>query len=654
MNFLSKHKDGLVLAIILLLAAVLRFWGYADWSLSNDELSAITRLEFNSFGELVANGVRPDFHPAGVQVFLYYWTAIFGNEVWAVRLPFVLCGIASVWYVYLIAKRWFNINVAQLAALTLACLSYPILYSQLARPYSPGLLFSLGLVWHWTRFLFDKDTRKINIGGIVFYMAACMYTHYFSFFFAAMVGATGLLFLRKENYRAYLSACAAAVLLFMPHLGITLEQFWLGPPESDYLRHYLYYAFNESVLFIIVFVALFIISILTNVNNIRRNKFRLICLAWFFIPFVFGYYYSIYRNPILQYSVLLFSFPFLVIYTHSFYCDQRTKFRYVLLTVFGAGILFSAVYEQHFFKQKPFSEFKDLAMKKLEWQEKLGKKIPTIYNVIAPSYIDYYFDKAGVSPRWTWVRGDDSAVLRKFQYIIDTCKSDNFIYGWSNTAAPYEFYEIIKSKYPQVIEDHVYFNSRITLFSKARGGYKRPLLFTSAVWDEKSRENWSFDWSLTDTIWDKSENGRDSMIAGLLYPVKGKTEFSPGFSQQVYKLTTDSVYYIHATARIDSKSFPDIELVMELREHLTDTIIRWRSVKRKDAIQPHTGIYIFHLTEKMPERRLPENKLKFYFWNHGKDDYIILDMKVYSYADMDYAPVQDVKELIRLKSGNNK
>jgi hypothetical protein len=649
-------KDKLTLAAILLLAAVLRFTGFADWSLSNDELSAVTRLDFGSFHELITNGVRPDFHPAGVQVFLYYWIKIFGNDVWAVRLPFVTCGILSVWYCYRIAKRWFNVNVAQLAAITLACLSYPILYSQLARPYSPGLLFSLGLVFHWTRYLFDNDKSKLNLAAFVLFMAGCMYTHYFSFFFAVMVGATGLLFLKKENYLAYFIAAGSAVILFLPHIGITLEQFsrggvgtWLGKPESDFLRHYFYYSFNESVLFIIAFIGLFVLSILTNARSIRPNKFRIICVAWFLIPFFFGYYYSVYRNPILQYSVLLFSFPFLIIYLQSYYCDRRTKFRYVLLTLVAVGSIYSAAKEQRFFSLKPFGVFKELTEKKMVWDKKFEKNIPTVFNVITPAYLDYYFKKSGNEMKWNWLRGDDSSPLQKCHNILDTCNSQYFIYGWSNSACPPEVYELIKAKYDSIVEDHVYFNSRITLFASTSGkvnnllwssGHHRGSTFWSSINDSI---HWNVDWNSIDTM---------TIPGKIIFPIKESVEYSSGFSEQFYKLTSDSLNYVNLSANVYMPAPADLEMVVEIREHLTDSVYEWRSVKMSNAIEYRKNCYRFFMTEKIPKRTRPEDKLKLYLWNHSKTGYYIENMSVSSYKDMDYAPIQDVKELIKLKKTN--
>ena len=59
---------------ILAIAAILRLSGLTAFSLSNDELSALARLQYDSVSTVITEGVYTDFHPAGVQLFLYYWT----------------------------------------------------------------------------------------------------------------------------------------------------------------------------------------------------------------------------------------------------------------------------------------------------------------------------------------------------------------------------------------------------------------------------------------------------------------------------------------------------------------------------------------------------------------------------------------------------
>ncbi|MGI8892357.1 MAG: glycosyltransferase family 39 protein, partial [Bacteroidia bacterium] len=215
------------LFIIIFIATVMRLWQFDFFSYSNDELSAIIRLEYDNLGDLIEHGVKKnDFHPAGVQVFLYYWTKIFGTSEFAVRLPFVIAGILAVLFSYLVAKKWFGKNTALFTAAAVAALSYPILYSQIARPYSPGLFFCMAGVYFWSRLIFENQWKEYkNLSGYILFSTLAAYTHHFSFLFMIIVGATGLFLIKRRYLKTYLLAALVVFILYLPHLPVFLYQF---------------------------------------------------------------------------------------------------------------------------------------------------------------------------------------------------------------------------------------------------------------------------------------------------------------------------------------------------------------------------------------------------------------------------------------------
>jgi hypothetical protein len=95
-----RLSNKLILFVILAAGAILRFWNFADIPFAHDEFSALFRTDFSNFSDLINYGVKPDGHPAGIQVFLYYWIFIFGATEWVVKLPFALMGVASIWVMY--------------------------------------------------------------------------------------------------------------------------------------------------------------------------------------------------------------------------------------------------------------------------------------------------------------------------------------------------------------------------------------------------------------------------------------------------------------------------------------------------------------------------------------------------------------------------
>ena len=95
-NVPNKRLDYILLGVIMVVAAVLRLWKLGQVPFMHDEFSALLRTRFDNFHDFIQQGVMPDSHPIGVQLFLWGWVKLFGwSELW-VKLPFVLMGIGSI------------------------------------------------------------------------------------------------------------------------------------------------------------------------------------------------------------------------------------------------------------------------------------------------------------------------------------------------------------------------------------------------------------------------------------------------------------------------------------------------------------------------------------------------------------------------------
>jgi hypothetical protein len=474
-----------MLYTLLVVAAVLRLHELTGFSLSNDELSALARLQFNSFREIIKSGVYPDFHPAGVQVFLYYWTSIFGFSEWVIRLPFALLGIGSVYLIYRIGKMWFGVPAGLLAGAALAVLQYPVLYSQIARPYSPGLFFSLSAVFFWTRIFFPSRDSKVNfswtdIAGFILSVSACMYIHYFSFIFAGLVCMAGLFFLSRKNILIYLFSGVIILLLYIPHLDIFLHQLskggvggpggWLGPPKEDSLAKYLDYVFNDSVQLKNLFYVVLAGSIISYWKRISVTRFHVLSILFFAIPFAIAYYYSIYKNPVFQYSVLLFSFPFLLLFIFSFIpeTENGTGLKIIFYSVLLGGI-YSTMAEQKFYSTAHFSEFRGIAHRVKLLDEQYGKNnITKAINIFDPYYINYYLQKENHDAGFGIYSIMTPAERYNFSNLILNSNTPFFLYAYSNVYDDPQFDMMIRSRFPWLIFSDSLLRSGIRLYSNEK------------------------------------------------------------------------------------------------------------------------------------------------------------------------------------------
>ena len=227
-NVPNKRMDYILLGIIMLVAAVLRLWKLGQVPFMHDEFSALLRTRFDNFHDFIQQGVMPDSHPIGMQLFLWGWVKLFGWSALWVKLPFVLMGIGSIYLIYIIGRQWFNRKVCLFSADFFAVSQFTVFYSQLARPYAAGLFFVLLMAVFWYKVVFGTKTTTKDYVGFALSAWACSLMQYFSIAQAGLIFLTGLFFLPKERRKSYWLSGIAAVALFVPTLPIFYQQLFVS------------------------------------------------------------------------------------------------------------------------------------------------------------------------------------------------------------------------------------------------------------------------------------------------------------------------------------------------------------------------------------------------------------------------------------------
>ncbi len=475
----SDRKFLFILGGITLVGFMLRMKGIGSESITADEASALFRLKFSSFSEMIEGGVQPDGHPAFTQVLLWFWTKGFGWSEFSVRLPFVLFGTASVWLSGIIAKKWFSSGTALATAAAMAFLQFPLMYSQLARPYAPGLFFTLLALYFWIRLVNGNSKRKRNILGFAFAAALAAYSHYFSLLTTTLIAIAGLFFVAKEIRLRYLLACGLAVLLFLPHLSVTLSQIkiggvggpggWLGKPEPRFFIDHLKFAFDGSRGMLWLVIAASGVSALLFFK--RPNKFQVLTLALWVLPLLIGYIYSHLKNPVLQDSVLLFSFPFLLMFLFSRFPElDNRKITLVFPAVLTLAFLGYVTAYKPFQLTDHFGRLKELVESTVYWQERFdAKTVDVVYNVDGPFMIEYNYERLGKMPlNVLSTTNNGGKDLLEFRNMVENSDAPFFVYGWSTKYSPPEVLAIIQEKFPYLVEKKLWYNSAIYCFTNLK------------------------------------------------------------------------------------------------------------------------------------------------------------------------------------------
>lgn len=336
------YSAEVILGGILLLGAILRFYKFASIPFTNDELSALSRLNYDSFSELIRSGIMKDGHPALVQTFLFYYTHLVGTEAWVVKLPFALCGVASLFLVYQIGRLLINKNLGLAVAAFMATSQFFVMYSQVARPYAPGLFFVLLLTWKGLQILLnDKRTLlHYTLFSLLLWMSAS--THYFSALTAGIIALLLLGFEQKVHRKKLGLTLVTAMLAYLPQLPVLLQHLetggiggsggWLSAPAFGFILHFLAYLFQYSIAAYVLICSAVIVTAIKLMKATVKEFFILSSLLLIFLlVYLTGYLYSVYNNPVLQHSSLFFATPFLLFVLH--YGISKLRPRYSIVSI---------------------------------------------------------------------------------------------------------------------------------------------------------------------------------------------------------------------------------------------------------------------------------------------------------------------------------
>lgn len=206
----SHGTDRLWLAAILLLAAALRIWGL-NAPLWHDEIQTLLTHVNLGWGEMLQSYSMNHHYLHNIAAKLS--VTIFGDAPWAVRLPAMLFGLATVWASWHLAREIAGTRIAHVTALLLALSFHEIWFSQNARGYTGLAFFStLGML------LFLRGMRRPDRATWLLYgltLAAAVFTHLTGVFFFF---AQGLVWLGVVLSRAIRGRLDGATLR-LPLLG---------------------------------------------------------------------------------------------------------------------------------------------------------------------------------------------------------------------------------------------------------------------------------------------------------------------------------------------------------------------------------------------------------------------------------------------------
>lgn len=260
-----------ILALILLVAAILRFKALDFQSLWLDELHTMLECDPTKPWSNLFNALRSsDQHPPLFFVLERLFFSVFGHTAVVARSLSAIAGIACVWAMYKLGKVILNERLGLIAAAITCVNSFHLFYSQEARDYMFLWLFA---TLSYTYFIqLYNDLKRSTAILYIITTALMLYSHYFSLLvvMCQLVLVVTLWLLEKDKaYKkrmliTFLISNVVVLALYIPWMPYLLKMgeiksFWIQLPWEDFYYNFFneyfgYAAFLNPFLYICIII----------------------------------------------------------------------------------------------------------------------------------------------------------------------------------------------------------------------------------------------------------------------------------------------------------------------------------------------------------------------------------------------------------------
>jgi cellulose synthase (UDP-forming) len=239
----ARFRPGLQVAVLMLVALVLRVVLSGTQGLRLDESLSLEQAQF-PLGELWRFQLGLNVHVPLYHTILHFWLPLAGTSEWALRIPSIAMGVATVPLFYVVGRRLVGPSAGIFAAVLGAASPFLIWHGYEARMYPMVLLLSLGAV---ASLQWASTVGGVGRWGLYALLTALsLYTHYFAALMLPVHLAYLLIFrMGRARVLAWLAAVGVAVLAFLPWAAALyfgrIQEAGLGslaagirPPPVDY------------------------------------------------------------------------------------------------------------------------------------------------------------------------------------------------------------------------------------------------------------------------------------------------------------------------------------------------------------------------------------------------------------------------------------
>lgn len=334
-----------MIVLILILAFILRLINLNQSLWLDEAVQAITAQNSIAY---IFQEITGDFHPPLYYFLMHCWVLIFGSSEITLRMPSVLFGVGTVYFLYKLTMHVHSRFVAILVSLFLATAPFHIYYSQEARMYSMACFFTALSMYFFVIIneLFINGlkncqekgiprlvllARNDNVLFVCYFIATTLaiFTDYYAFL---VLLAQGIYLLARRKYKYLILNTCFLILCYLPWIPMFVTQIKTGMLATKMLPDWgklvnvsfvkavpltlIKFTIGRITIFnkkVYAFVSTFIIffyGFLISKGYFKGKKllitnYQLLITLWFFVPLVVSWLASLFVPNFQPFRLLL-------------------------------------------------------------------------------------------------------------------------------------------------------------------------------------------------------------------------------------------------------------------------------------------------------------------------------------------------------------
>lgn len=221
---LNKRKVTIIIMLIFLTGAALRFYSLGQKSFWYDESNNLLGVSSQSFNEILFSGY---FHatPPVYYLLLKFWVMFFGIGYFAVRSLSAIFGILSLYFIYRVGSILYGKRAGILSALFLSISPLHLFYSQDATAYVFFVLTCLIVVFVILKL---NITRRKNLWSfyLIIVLLGLLLTHYYAVFFLLSINLFFLINYKRSSdlFKRLFVVQVIILFFFIPYFNYILSK----------------------------------------------------------------------------------------------------------------------------------------------------------------------------------------------------------------------------------------------------------------------------------------------------------------------------------------------------------------------------------------------------------------------------------------------